>query len=169
MIKHNFEDIAVNKDLHLEEYLANARVTHDSSEYEREVGDFFVDVEIDNSEVQEELFLRAFDELNLAFIPEDEQKEMHANKKSFSIYLSNPDNDYGEETAGIICNVDTSSGTRTAMADLSDSEKEVLLMHIAKELPKSQRHVDYEMKIINARSAERENSSPKKSQWNYEY
>lgn len=169
MIKHNFDDIAVNKDLHLEEYLANAKVTHDSSEYERAIGDFFVDVEIENDEVQEELFLRAFDELNLAFISENEQKEMHANKKSFSIYLSNPDNDYGKEAAGIICNVDTSSGTRTAIADLSDSEKEVLLMHIAKELPESKRHVDYEMKIINTRATEKENSSHKKSQWSIEY
>lgn len=161
MIKHNFEDIAVNKDLHLEEFLANMPIAHADigDAYDK---DFYVDAYITNQEVENEIFERAYGHME-----SDEIESLRSCRKEFQINLSEPGSDL--ELVGINCFVYAEEGRYCAAANLSDDEKRTLLNHIVEEIPASRQHVDYELSYINARSAERENSSPKKSQWSYEY
>ena len=162
MIKHNFEDIAVNKDLHLEKFLADMPVVHSDGKADAYDNDFYVDAYIPNPEVENEIFERAYGHMNSEKI-----ENLRNCRKDFQINLSEPGS--GLEVVGINCFVYAEEGRYCASANLSDDEKRTLLNHIAEEIPASRQHVDYELSHIDARSAERENSSPKKSQWSYEY
>lgn len=164
MIKHNFEDIAVNKDLHLEEFFEDMPVIHVETVNEDD-GDLHAKVYINSEEIAGEIFNRAY-----GYMEEEEKEELDKLRncrKEFEIELSEPDS--GFEMTGIFCFVYAEEGRYCASANLSDDEKRVLLNHIAQEIPEAKLHVDYELSYINARTAERENSSPKKSQWSFEY
>lgn len=161
MIKHDFDEIAVNKNLHFEEFLMNMPVAHAKigDAYDK---DFYVDAYINNQEIEKEIFERAFGHMG-----SDEIENLRNCRKEFQINLSEPNSEL--ETVGINCFVYAEEGRYCAAANLSDDEKRVMLNHIAEEIPESRNHVNYELSFINARTAKRENSSPKKSQWNYEY
>lgn len=157
MIKHDFDKIAVNKNLHLEDFLMNMPVVHVDIEDDN---DFYINAYINNPEIEDEIFGRAYG-------CSDDNEQLRKCRKEFQVILSDPDS--GFETVGINCFVYAEEGEYCAAANLSDDEKRVMLNHIAEEIPESRKHVDYELSIINARAAKRENSSPKKTQWNYEY
>lgn len=157
MILHDFDEIAVNKDLHLENFLMDMPVVHVDV---KDDNDFFIDAYINNPEVEKEIFERAYGH--------DSDKERLENcRKEFQIILSEPDS--GFQLPGINCFIYAEEGEYCASANLSDDEKRVLLNHIAEEIPASRNHVNYELSFINARAAEKGNSSPKKTQWDYGY
>lgn len=157
MILHDFDKIAVNKDLHLESFLMDMPVVHVDIKNDR---NFYIDAYINNPEVEDEIFERAYGTF-------DDSEQLRNYRKEFQIILSDPAG--GFENAGINCFVYAEKGRYCASADLSDDEKRVLLNHIAEAIPESRNHVDYELGIINARAAEKGKSSPKKTQLDYGY
>lgn len=171
MILHDFDEIAVNKDLHLEEALSNMQVIPEKDDYMDSINSFYVETIIDDEDVKKEIFDRALGHIFESGNPVEVKRENLTGKIEYNVEL--PDYNGNDETVGfgVYAYADVCGETYkfSGLANLSDNEKEIMLKRILEQVPEAKKHIEKQLALINARSAEKGNSSPKKTQWDYGY